>query len=477
MSRTLTEAFDELAEEVQPTDVGRDLAGVAWRQGRRRRLRSRAGRTAAVAAAAAAAAAVVAVVVLGAPSALQQPVPPAGDGATVGHPQRIGRPLVPQLVRQLPERGSALAGVAFAAHELGVGLRGAWYAVGQEGELWDLPIQRFFLAATVPAISPDGRRIAYSDEPSGRYVIRDVVTGQLTRFPTVGAMQLSGADEAGEPAAPPYRTAFQTPAYFSPDGTRVAVRAYAGKAAAPLLLVLGDDGSLREVPLAEELTLAGWLDDDEILVLRPLGLAVSGGAEALVPERLTLDGRRTPLARLSGEGAAVAAASLDQWSPSLSPDRRALLLAVDPTGADAVGPEGPGRRIITFDLASGAQQTNTWTPADQADKPYAVGTPVEWQDGTWVLPRLEAEGLRLGPEGVADPSRALVVTDPRLHLTRLDLADDALSGPTHTSIWGTSVSTLSWRWPEAGLVAGGVGLVVLLWLRRRHRVRSRTQAG
>ena len=473
MSRTLAEALDELAEEVQSTDVGRDLAGVAWRQGRRRRLRSRAGRTAAVAAAAAA---VVAVVVLGAPSALRQPVPPAGDGATVGHPQRIGRPLVPQLVRQLPERGSALAGVAFAAQELDVGLRGAWYAVGQGGELWDLPIQRFFLLATVPAISPDGRRIAYSDEPSERYVIRDVVTGQLTRFPTVGAMQLSGADEAAEAAAPPYRTAFQTPAYFSPDGTRVAVRTYAGKVGAPLVLVLGTDGSLREVPMAEELTLAGWLDDDELLVLRPLGRAGSGGAEALVPERLTLDGRRTPLARLSGEGAAVAAAALDQWSPSLSPDRRALLLAVDASGRDA-GPEGRGRRIITFDLASGAQQTNTWTPADQADKPFAVGTPVEWQDGTWVLPRLEAEGLRLGPEGVADPSRALVVTDPRLRLTRLDLADDALSGPAHTSIWGTSVSTLSWRWPEAGLVAGGVGLVVLLWLRRRRRVRSRAQAG
>jgi aminopeptidase-like protein len=69
-----------------------------------------------------------------------------------------------------------------------------------------------------------------------------------------------------------------------------------------------------------------------------------------------------------------------------------------------------------------------------------------------------------------------VVTDPRLQLTRLDLADDALSGPAHTTIWGTSVSTLSWRWPEAVLVAA-VALGVLLWLRRRRSVRTRAQAG
>jgi hypothetical protein len=349
--------------------------------------------------------------------------------------------------------------------------------VGQGGDVWHLPVQGDFLAATVPAISADGRRIAYTDETAKRYVIRDVVSGRLTSFPTVGTMELYDTQPEPTSPEPRYRTDFQTPVYFSPDGARVAVRAYAGKAAAPLLLVLGDDGSLREVPLAEELTLAGWLDDDEILVLRPLGLAGSGGAEALVPERLTLDGRRTPLARLSGDGAAIASTTVSQWSPSLSPDRRTLLLALDATGQDTVAPEGPGRRIMSFDLASGTQTTNAWTSAAEADKPFAVGTPVEWRDSTWVLPRLETEGLRLGPEGDADPSRALVVTDPRLHLTRLDLADDALSGPPHTSIWGTSVSTLSWRWLEAGLVAGGVGLVVLLWLARRRRVRSRAQAG
>ena len=469
MSRTLAEALDELAEQIQPTDVGRDLAGVAWRQGRRRRLRSRAGRTAAVAAA------VVAAVALALPGSLLRPVPPAGDGETVGHPQRIAKPWH---ISDLPLHGEPLAGIAFGVEDHGRAPgSGSWYAVGQDGDVWHLPVQRDFLAATVPAVSADGRRIAYTDETTRRYVIRDVATGRLTSFPTVGTQELY-RDVEPEPTSfePSYRTGFQTPAYFSPDGTRVAVRAYAGKAGAPLLLVLGDDGSLREVPWAEELTLAGWLDDDEILALRPLELAGGGAADALQPERLTLDGRRTPLARLSGESAAVASAALDQWSPSLSPDRRTLLLALDATGADAVGPEGDGRRITTFDLASGAQQTSAWTGPAETDKAFAVGTPVEWRDRTWVLPRLEAEGLRLGPEGEADPSRALVVTDPRLHLTRLDIADDALSGPAHTSIWGTSVSTLSWRWPEALLVAGGA-LAVLLWLGRRRSVRTRAQAG
>ena len=99
---------------------------------------------------------------------------------------------------------------------------------------------------------------------------------------------------------------------------------------------------------------------------------------------------------------------------------------------------------------------------------------MEWQDQSWVLPRLEKEGLRLGPGGDADPAHALVVTDPRLHLTRFDLADDALSGPAHTSVWGTSVSTLSWRWKEFAILACA-GLVVLLVLWRR--VRTRGEAG
>jgi hypothetical protein len=168
--------------------------------------------------------------------------------------------------------------------------------------------------------------------------------------------------------------------------------------------------------------------------------------------------------------------ALDRWAPSLSPDRQTLLLAPDDKSQGSAGSASGGRHLVAYDLETGIETLSGWTATGAADSLYMVGTPVEWRDSTWILPRLETEGLRLGPEGDADPSRALVVTDPRLHLTRLDLADDALSGPAHTTIWGTSVSTLSWRWPEAVLVAG-VALGVLLWLRRRRSVRTRAQAG
>jgi hypothetical protein len=153
-----------------------------------------------------------------------------------------------------------------------------------------------------------------------------------------------------------------------------------------------------------------------------------------------------------------------------------LLLALDDKGQGSSGSAGGGRHLLAFDLETGTETLSAWTATGAADSLYMVGTPVEWRDDRWALPRLEAEGLRLGLEGDARPDRALVVTDPRLQLTRLDLADDALSGPAHTTIWGTSVSTLSWRWAEAVLVAA-VALGVLLWLRRRRSVRTRAQAG
>ena len=61
---------------------------------------------------------------------------------------------------------------------------------------------------------------------------------------------------------------------------------------------------------------------------------------------------------------------------------------------------------------------------------------------------------------------------------RLDLADNALSGPAHTSIWGTSVSTPlapPWRDPELRIL-GGATLTALAWWTRRG-LRNRGDAG
>lgn len=471
MSRTLADVFDELADEVGSREVRPDLAAVAWQGGRRRRRRARAGRAAAVAAVAAA---VLAAVVLALPGSLLLPAPPAAGDSTVGHPQRIAQPLVPQLVRDLPSRGDPLAGIAFGARDLQTPDNGTWYAVGQGGELWHLPIQGNFLAATVPAISPDGRRVAYSDLQSGRYVIRDVVTGRVTRFPTVGMQQLSQDPTQAATSAPPYRTDFQTPTYFSPDARTVAVRAFAGRAAAPVILLLGTDGSIRELPMEEGLTLAGWLDDTALLALRTSPEKGADGAVALDPIRWSLNGQRTSLPRLGGEGARVGWTAVSQWSPSLSPDRRTLALALDADTRTSGSPTAAPPSVVAFDLRTGSELFRAARTPGAADSLLMVGTPVEWRGDQWVLPGLETEGLRLEPEGDANPAQALVVTDPRLQLTRLDLAEQALAGPTHSSIWGTAVWTLSWRWREASLVAGVV-VALLLW--RGRRLRNRTESG
>lgn len=466
MSRTLAEALDDLAEQVGTTGLSGDLASAAWQRGRRRRWRARAARTAAVAAV------VVAAAVLALPGSSVQRMPPADGGRGVGYPERIAKPW---RLGDLPRNGEPLAGLAFGATEGHGPSDGTWYAVAQDGDLARLPTPPDLLDAAVPAISADGRQVAYVDRDTQRYVIRDVVSGSVTRFPTVGSAQVYGGAAESSPA--PYRAEVQSPAYFAPDGRHVAVRALAGAAGAPLLLVLGVDGSLREVPLAEDLNLAGWLGDSELLALEPRASDAEGRPTVdLTPVAVGLTGQIRRLPGLRSD-TPVWRSTYTRWSPSLSPDHRTLTLVL---GVSRDYPDGQGRtgiELLGFDLESGAQTLDGWSAVgvDTDSPPLYSGTPLEWRADTWALPRLEAEGLRLGPEGDAAPSRALVVTDPRLRLTRLDLADDALSGPAHTSLWGTSVSALSWRGAEL-LVLGGAAAVALAWWTRR-RLRTRGEAG
>lgn len=165
-----------------------------------------------------------------------------------------------------------------------------------------------------------------------------------------------------------------------------------------------------------------------------------------------------------------------QWSPSLSPNRRRLLVVLGVSDRHPSSQGQPGIGLLGFDLQSGRQTQNGWSAARPGPEPLYPGTPVEWRGDVWVLPRLEPEDLRLGPEGDADPANALIVTDPRLRLTRLDLADPALSGPVHQSVWGTSTSAVTWRTRE--LLALGAALVlVLAWRVRRRGIRTSTGSG
>ena len=81
----------------------------------------------------------------------------------------------------------------------------------------------------------------------------------------------------------------------------------------------------------------------------------------------------------------------------------------------------------------------------------AGSTHTEWRRSQWF-------GNRPG-EGVTEVSPGLIggqptiVVDPRLNLGWLDLADQALSGPAHTTLWGTHESWASWHWRELLLAA------------------------
>jgi hypothetical protein len=457
MSRTLAEALGDLADEVEVDDASRTLAPAVWRRGRRRRLRAR------VAQGAMAAAVVVAALLMALPGAPLRSAPPAGDDhAPLGYPQRIGKPW---RVGELPERGEPLAGVAFGAFDTPSSSSGTWYAVAQDGGLSHLSVNRDFFDVTVPALSADGRLVGYVDRDSGHYVIRNVVTGRLTRFPSVAGQQLSAADQGG--TGSPYLADVQTPGYFSPDGQHVAVRALAGAARTTALLVLGVDGSVREVPWGEGYNVAGWLDDTQVLALSSRDSG-SGGQPAveLTPVAVDLSGQTRRLPTLQNE-VPFSVFLYSQWSPSLSPDRRTLLIVLGVSDQHPSAQGQSGIAPLVFDLQSGRQTGNGWSAAEPGSEPLYSGTPVEWRGNVWVLPRLEPEGLRLGPEGDADPDHALIVTDPRLRFTRLDLADRALSGPVHESVWGTSTSAISWRTRELVLLAGAGALAFAWWARRR----------
>ena len=466
MSRGLADALGALAEDVQPGDLDRDLAAAAWARGRRRRLRQRAAQ--AGAAALVVAAAVVAVL----PGAHPQLVPPAGpQTSSVGYPERINKPW---RTGDLIERGDPLAGVAFGAVDA-QSTSGTWYAVAQDGGLARLPIRTDFLDATVPALSADGRRLGYVDRDSERYVIRDVVSGQLVRFPTVEGQRMSALPDE-PPAAPPYRADIQSPGYFSPDGRQVAVRAVAGAVGAPLLLVLGVDGSVREVPLAEGVNVAGWLDDTQVLVLRS---KESGSGDdptvELTPVALGLTGQSRALPPLERDER-VSAFSYSQWSPSLSPDRRTLVLGVGAQRGTADNTDGSV--TLGFDLRTGRQVEDTSNPGlapPAMSLPTEMGSlHAEWRGQDWVAP-LPGEAVTVMAMR-REPQQAVLVADPRLHLGWLDLADSALSGPAHESVWGTSTSAISWRTRELTAL-GAALLLVLAWRVHRRWIRTSTGSG
>lgn len=278
-----------------------ELAQVAWSQGRRRRrLRH-------------ATAATVVLAVLGVGAAtlpfIHQPLPfaPAdGGGSTAveGYPERIGHQW---WVRDLPAKPGPMALLMQrVVHRDTYDQPAVWEAVSESGQRWRIP-GVYGGYDDYPSLSPDGRRLAYLSGARGPYVIRDLVSGVVTTFPSVGPAV--GTSERT------YATQGQAPAFWSPDGQHVVMAGFRNEPSlSGRALVLGIDGSVqlahgRGFP-------AGWLDAQTVVWLAPE--TYRGSKPVPVDVKFTdLSGRElrsvtlaTPMRPASLHG---------QWSSAVSP--------------------------------------------------------------------------------------------------------------------------------------------------------------
>lgn len=441
MSR-LRPPLEDLLAEV-PSYVVPDPR-AAWSAGARRRARRRVGAVGLVTV-------LVALAGLGFTSLPRAvtgaPVDRPGDGVS-GHPTRIDHAW---WVRDLTRPGPQAGLVEDDGHD--------WYVVSPTGRLSRLP----GFAGTadgVPALSDDGRRVGYLLETgpdSSTYVIRDLVDAAVTRFPEVGDGRI--------PSDQTWSAGAQQPAFWAPDGRSVLVRGgRTGARDETDALVLGIDGSVREVVLPASPSPVGWLPDGSLVWLRwrDSGQGLIRSAGLLVT---SVDGAVERRVRLPRVGKLTA---FDQWTGRVSPDGRRLVVVEHGDG------DGGVARVRLFSMASGTLESTSPRMPDVVDscQPTWVGDQV-------VVPTYagstEPRGVVLRSGATGEP---LVVADPRLGLTCSLWAGDALAGTAHHGLvgdlFGMRTSWWTWWWREgvAAAVLLSTGLVGA-WLVRRRRRRSR----
>ena len=421
----------DLLHDLSRTESVRARADLAWADGRRRRVRVRAQ-------ALVAAAAVLGLLALVAPG-LPAPVPTfARSSETVvdGYPERIGRQW---WVRALPERPGPLA--ALLAEEF------EWYGVRADGHRWRLP-EVSHRTALWPALSDDGRLLAYLEQESGPYVVRDLLTGERIEFP--GVVEPAGADlESGILYG-------QAPALFSPDGTRLLLPG----GAAVLDLRSRSVQLLRaQERLAATLGVpAGWAGEDRIVWLRDGGQPAAAPPVELRARTTDLRGRTTADVALVGTTGLL----VSQWSGVVQVEDG--LLAVVPD--DFYARDDLVRR---FRLADGS--------AVGEPVPVDVGTPcagVWGADGSLVVPP-GGEGVAVATEVLPTGTRTLTVAPPDDSWRCLVWARAAVDGEPHGGgLLGLRGAWWAWWWRELLLAAVLVPLAAMgaarLWrLPRRER--------
>lgn len=447
MTQDLRSSLEDLVAEGPPRLVPRELAQAAWSQGRRRRRLRLATMTTLV------------LVLLGVgvgvgvgvdPFHSHSPrFPPAdgsggvgGEPAVGGYPERIGHQW---WVRDLPAKPGPLAllmqrVVHHGTYDQFVG----WEAVSESGQRWHLA-GIFGGNDDYPSLSPDGRKLAYLSGVDGPYVIRDLVSGRVTTFPSVGSAIPRGSST--------YSTQGQSPSYWSPDGKHLVLDGFPrdlthhGRA-----LVLGMDGSVqlehgRGWP-------AGWLDASTVVWLTP---KTYGGRE---PVRVTVRIRD-----LSGTVERSVTLStplrpnLGQWAGAVSPDGTEILVLTHESDFNTV--------FRRFSLADG-RPVGPPMPVDYLGSTCAA----TWRSSTPVIPVLEGDNVYPGALSSTGVKR-LIAIEPRVGSECVVWAADALTGTRHGMLFGLSMTPWTWWWRELLLGFLVTGLLIWFWGRwtvvRRRR--------
>ncbi len=435
---SLTDLLDDLAGS-EPVAARADLA---WADGRSRR---RAVRVRALVAAAAVLG-VLALVLPGPPA----PAPSfARSAGTVvdGHPERIGRQW---WVRDLPDRPGPVAALLQQPGADGT----TWDAVRADGHRWRLP-EVSHRTDLWPALSADGRLLGYLEQQSGPYVVRDLVTGERTEFP-----------EIVEPAGADLERGFlygQSPAFFSPDGTRLLLPA----GAAVLDLRTRSITLLRAQERLSGLGMpAGWAGDDRIVWLHGGGDGSLGSAEPLRARTTDVAGATLADVELEATGGVFPS----QWAGTTSPD--GSVVAITTTTAFSAAPLG----VTLYTLVDGTSRGPV-VPVD-AHQPCAT----TWSAAALVVPVLPPEGAVVAQDILLGTRETSTVAAPQLGARCLVWAADALDGPARGGgLVGTSEAGWTWWWRElllAGLLAvlAAVGAVRASGRVRRLPERERGRA-
>lgn len=446
----IRDALDDLVTEVPSHVVPDDLAGTAWRSGRRRRIRKRiAGSVGAVGVVAALVVAILPVVnnLSSAPPA-SEPGDPGGPGVT-SYPQRIGHQW---WVRDLPDRPGPAAAV------IKVEGGGSWNVVSPGGHRWRLPTDGY--VGTQPTISPNGRYVGYLSSDDGPYVIHDLVTGQQTEFAEIGA-GLGTIDTR-------YIFYDQSPSFWSPDGSQISIpgksRGTHGDGTATRL-VLGVDGSLTQVKAEGDVRLgyaAGWASDDELVWVaerRADPADWDSPVEEIVARVTSLDGSVVESVPLSLSSPEQSAERLNQWGAVAQPGGSELLLVEgnqEMSYDDAV--------VRQFSLSDGSVTAGRVLVAGEA----AVCGP-GWTGERVTLPVHTDDSMTTVMIDDGQP-RSVVATEPGLQTYCIVWAGDALAGEANGGLFGMSTAWWTWWWREiiAGLTLIVIGMAVWWW-RRRHR--------